>query len=132
MLGQLIYLFSKPSTTIPVTSVKLNKTSQTIEKGATVSLTATVNPSNATNKNVTWKSSNTKVATVDQNGKVKGTAKGTATITVTTKDGAKTATCKVTVKDPANIKVTSVKLNKTSQTIRKGVNSIINCNSQSK
>ena len=42
-----------------ITSVKLNKTSQTIEKGSTVSLTATVNPSNATNKGVTWTSSNT-------------------------------------------------------------------------
>ena len=105
---------------IAVTSIKLNTTTANLERDKTLSLTATVNPSNATNKNVTWKSSNTKVATVDSNGKVKGIAKGSATITVTTKDGSKTATCKVTVKDPAIIKVTSVKLNKTSQTIEKG------------
>ncbi|MBQ9361437.1 MAG: Ig-like domain-containing protein, partial [Lachnospiraceae bacterium] len=50
-----------------------------------------------TTKNVTWKSSNKKVATVDKNGKVKGIKKGTATVTVTTKDGKKKAVCKVTV-----------------------------------
>ena len=77
--------------------VKLNKTSQTIEKGSTVSLTATVNPSNATNKGVTWTSSNTKVATVNSTGKVTAIDSGSATITVKTKDGNKTASCKITV-----------------------------------
>lgn len=88
----------KVTVTQPVTSVKLNKTKLTLSKGKTETLKATVNPSNATNKAVTWKSSNTKVATVDSKGKVKAVAKGTATITVTTKDGSKTVTCKVTVK----------------------------------
>ena len=101
---------------VPVTGVKLNKTSQTIAVGKTAALKATVSPSNATNKNVTWKSSNTAVATVSSKGVVTGKKAGTATITVTTKDGSKKATCKVTVKVP----VTGVKLNKTSQTVAVG------------
>jgi uncharacterized protein YjdB len=65
-------------------------------------LTATINPSNATDKTVTWKSSNTAIATVDQNGKVTAAEVGSAVITVTTNDGSKTATCSVTVKKPGN------------------------------
>ena len=53
---------------------------------------------NASDKNVTWSTSNKSIAIVDSSGKVKGVAKGTATITVKTKDGSKTAKCKVTVK----------------------------------
>ena len=87
---------------IPVTSVSLNKTELTIEKGKSETLTATVNPSDATNKAVTWQSSNTAIATVDQNGKVTAKELGNVTITVTTKDGSKTATCSITVKRPAN------------------------------
>lgn len=60
-------------------------------------MTATVNPSNATNKNVTWNSTNTDVATVTQNGLVTAVGKGTADITVTTEDGSYTATCHVRV-----------------------------------
>ncbi|MBQ8279207.1 MAG: Ig-like domain-containing protein [Roseburia sp.] len=85
----------------PVTGVSLNKTSATLtSKGATTQLTATVSPSSATNKSVTWKSSNTSVATVSSNGLVTAVGNGTATITVTTKSGSKTATCKVTVSIP--------------------------------
>ncbi len=83
---------------VAATGVKLNKTSLSLEKGKNTTLTATVTPSNATNKTVTWTSSNTKVATVT-NGKVVGVAEGTATITVKTNNG-KTATCKVTVTKP--------------------------------
>ena len=57
-------------------------------------------PSNATNQNVTWSSDKPEVATVDANGKVTAKAAGTATITVTTEDGKKTATCTVTVEKP--------------------------------
>lgn len=99
----------KPGTTpqtVSVTGVTLTKT-LTLAKGKTKTLVATVAPANATNKKVTWKSSNSKVVTVDQNGKIKAVKKGTATITVTTADGSKTATCKVTV----NIPSTKVKLN---------------------
>ena len=82
---------------VTVTGVTLNKTELTLETGGSETLTATVAPSDAANKNVTWKSSNTAVATVDDNGKVTGVAAGEATITVTTEDGGKTATCKVSV-----------------------------------
>ena len=82
---------------VSVTGVSLNKTSLTLTEGSTSQLTATVEPNNATNRNVTWSSSNSKVATVDGNGKVTAHKAGTATITVTTEDGNKTATCAVTV-----------------------------------
>lgn len=65
--------------------------------GANETLTATVAPTNATDKTVTYKSSDTSVATVDSTGKVSGVKAGTADITVTTKDGSKTAKCTVTV-----------------------------------
>ncbi len=87
---------------VPVVSVSLNKTELTLEKGKNATLTATINPSNATDKTVTWKSSNTAIATVDQNGKVTAAEVGSAVITVTTNDGSKTATCSVTVKKPGN------------------------------
>ena len=82
------------------TSVALNKTTLTLDTGKTSTLKATVYPSNAANKKCTWSSSNTRVATVDGNGKVTAKASGTATITVKTSNG-KTATCKVTVNLPA-------------------------------
>ena len=94
---------------VAVTGVKLNTTSATIDEGKTVTLKATIEPSKATNQEVTYKSSNTKVATVNSSGKVKGVSEGTAKITVTTKDGNKTATCKVTVK-AAEKKVTKIEL----------------------
>ena len=100
---------------ILATSVTLNQTSASLYPGETVQLTATVLPSNATNKAVTWRSSNTAVATVDSNGKVTAKATGTATITVTTADGSgKTATCAITVNP---VLATSVSLNQTSATL---------------
>lgn len=65
--------------------------------GANETLTATITPAAATDKTVTYKSSDTSVATVDSTGKVSGVKAGTADITVTTKDGSKTAKCTVTV-----------------------------------
>ncbi|MFO7658626.1 MAG: Ig-like domain-containing protein [Bacteroidales bacterium] len=82
---------------IPVTGVSVSPTSATVNMGATTQLTATVAPLNATNKNVSWGSNNTSVATVSSTGLVSGVAAGSATITVTTQDGSKTATCAVTV-----------------------------------
>ncbi|MGD0591270.1 MAG: malectin domain-containing carbohydrate-binding protein [Bacteroidota bacterium] len=87
---------------VPVTGVSVSPTTVSINTGATSQLTATVSPSNATNKNVTWSSSNTAVATVNSTGLVTGVASGTATITVTTADGAKTATSAVTVTQSSN------------------------------
>ena len=82
---------------IPVTSVTLNKTSASLKKGETLTLTATVAPSDAANKSVTWSSGNTSVATVTTSGVVTAVGEGTAVITVTTADGGKTATCTVAV-----------------------------------
>lgn len=94
---------STQSTTISVTSVSLNRSSATLEKGDTLSLSATVSPSNASNKSVTWSSSNTSVATVSSSGVVTAKSAGTATITVKTSDGNKTAKCTITVKNPVSV-----------------------------
>lgn len=82
-----------------VTSIKLNATKKTIYNGKSFTLKAKVNPKNAANKAVTYKSSNKKIATVTSKGVVKGIKPGKATITVTAKDGSKkSAKCIVTVK----------------------------------
>ena len=82
-----------------VSSISLNKTSANLAIGGTVELSATVSPSDAVDKSVTWSSSNTSVATVNATtGVVTAVAEGTATITATANDGSgKTATCSVTV-----------------------------------
>lgn len=98
-----------------VASVSLNKSEASLYEGETVSLIATITPSNATNKNVIWSSSDTSVATV-LNGKVTALKAGTTSITVTTEDGGKTATCNVTVK----AKVVGVSLNRTAVTLYEG------------
>lgn len=85
------------SSTVAVTSVSLNPTSVTLSVGGTQQLTPTVLPSNATNKNVSYASNNTGVATVNASGLVTAIANGTATITVTTADGNKTNTAAITV-----------------------------------
>ena len=102
-----------------VTGVKLNKNTTTIKVGGTETLTATVEPANATNKAVTWSSDNISVATVDANGLVTAVAEGSATITVTTEDGSKTASCTVTV-TTATVPVTGVTLDQTSLTLDVG------------
>lgn len=83
--------------TVAVIGVALDYTTATLQVGGTQTLNVTFNPTNATNQNVIWSTSNDTVATVDQNGKVTAVATGSATITVTTEDGSKTATCEVTV-----------------------------------
>ena len=84
-------------TTVAVTGVSVDATAS-VNVGETTTLTATVSPNNATNKNVTWESSDESIATVDENGVVTGVAAGVATITVTSvADNTKTATCTVTV-----------------------------------
>ena len=82
---------------IPITSVTLNKQNMTLVKGTSETLKATINPSDTTDSKVlTWTTSDSKVATVDSNGKVTGVSEGKATITVRTSNG-KTASCKVAV-----------------------------------
>ena len=91
---------------ILVTGVTLNKSELALYTGGSATLTATVQPDDATNKAVNWSSSDEAVATVDTNGKVTAKAAGEATITATAADGSgKSATCTVTVK-PAEYTVT--------------------------
>ena len=86
--------------TQPVTSVTLDKNTLELYTGSSENLTATVAPDNATNKTVTWSSSDNTVATVDNNGNVTAVKEGTATITATAADGSGcSATCTVTVTD---------------------------------
>lgn len=82
--------------TTDVESVTLDKTEAIVGKGATLTLTAAINPSNASDKSLTWVSSDEKVATVDQNGTITGVKAGTADITVKAAND-KSAVCKVTV-----------------------------------
>ena len=105
--------------TVPVSGVTLNKTALSLPVGGTETLTATVAPDNATNKNVTWSSDHESVATVDATGKVTAVGAGTATITVTTVDQSKTATCEVTV-TAAPVPVSGVSLNKDSTSLTVG------------
>ena len=88
-------LEQRPS--IPVTGVVLNRSNAQLAVGDTLSLEATIQPGNASNKAVTWSSDNEAIATVDENGMVTALANGTAVITVTTQDGSLTDTCTVTV-----------------------------------
>lgn len=83
---------------VSVTGVSLDKTVAELEVGGTLTLTVAVEPANATNQNVSWSSSDVKVATVE-NGTVTAVAAGTADITVKTADGGKEAACTVTVKE---------------------------------
>ena len=102
----------------PVESVSLDKSSATLIEGEELTLKATVNPENASNKNVTWTSSDSSVASV-ADGKVTALKAGKATITVKTDDGGKTASCEVTV-TPKVYPVESVSLDKSSATLIEG------------
>jgi uncharacterized protein YjdB len=93
---------------VAVTGVSLNKTTLSLPVDETETLIVTIVPANATNKNVTWSSSDTAIATVYAPGLVKAVAVGSATITVRTADGSKTASCSLTV---IPVAVTGVSLN---------------------
>jgi uncharacterized protein YjdB len=80
--------------------VKLNKTSLTLKKGNTLTLKASIQPSNASNKKITWTSSNKSVATVSSKGKITAIGTGTCTITAKTQSGGKQAKCRIIVKAP--------------------------------
>lgn len=86
-----------PPPTVAVTNVKIEATKTTLKVGETTMLKAVVEPTTATNKKVTWSSSDDKVAIIDSNGQVKGIKEGEATITATTEDGNKKATLKITI-----------------------------------
>lgn len=88
--------------TVPVIGITLSPTELTLDVNEISVLTATISPSNASNKNVTWTSSNESVAVVDS-GTVTAIGAGSATISVITQDGNKIATCAVTVNAPAQV-----------------------------
>ena len=113
---------SDNTTTVPVASIALDKSSLDLEVEKTYTLVATITPDNATDKSVTWTSSDESVATVDK-GVVTAIKVGNATITA--KAGEKSAECKVTVKDKqqTNIPVTGVTLNKSSLELKEGESS---------
>ena len=89
----------RPVYSVPVSGIELNKSSISLNRGESGPLTATIFPSEATNRNVNWSSFNTSVAMVDANGLVTAVSTGTAIITATTVDGGFTAECTVTVKE---------------------------------
>lgn len=114
--------------TIAVTGVTLDKPSASLAKGSTQILTATIAPVNATNKTLSWASSNSTVATV-VNGVVTGKTIGSSTITVTTADGGKIAICNVTVtaggSSPYDSTYYALAIGKTGESLKATLNDII-------
>ena len=106
----------KEDPVIAVTGISLDQSSLTLDIGGTANLTATVSPSNATNKAVSWSTSNQSVATVN-NGTVTAVAAGTVTITATA--GGKSATCSVTV-NKKEVAVASIDLDQTEAELETG------------
>ena len=110
---------NKKDTNITITEVRLNKSTETLKEGDTTTLTATVLPENTTDsKSVSWRSSNSEVATVDANGTVTAKRAGTAVITATSTNG-KSAGCTVTV-SRKEIPITEISLDKSSATLTEG------------
>jgi uncharacterized protein YjdB len=103
--------------TVAVAAISLDKATDTVTVGSVDKLNATIVPADATNKSLFWSTNNASIATVSSNGLVTGVAAGSTTITVTTVDGGKTATCAVTVVDMA---VSGVSLSKSVSTIYVG------------
>ena len=100
--GSVTYTFDKnavrlPNANVPTTGISLNATQFTMGVGESKTITATVSPSNATNKNVTWTSSNTSVATVSSSGVVKAVGAGGAVITAKTASGGFTGMAEIVV-----------------------------------
>ena len=104
---------------VPVTGVSLDKTNLSMKVGEKATLKATVTPEDATNKTVTWTSSDSSIAEVSTLGEVTAKAAGEVTITATTQDGGKTATCTVKV-SAKEVKVTEVTLNHTNLDLQTG------------
>jgi hypothetical protein len=105
--GTVILTLTVNAKSVAVTSVSLNKGTDTLTVGGTDTLSATITPINATNQQVEWTSSNPSVLTVN-NGIIKGISAGTAIITADTADGNKSATCAVTVTDSNITNITNI------------------------
>ena len=113
-----IKAYTDEATEVKVTGIALNKTSAEINAGDTLTLTATVSPSNASDSTVTWSTSDSTVATVSSTGVVTAVGGGTANITCTANDGSNiSATCSVTVKVP----ISGISLNKSTLALEKGI-----------
>ena len=106
---------AKKNGTRPVKSISLDSTSRTMYVGDTITLHATVKPSDATNRSVTWASRDTSVVTVDRRGNVKAVSTGSTTVTATA--GGKSTTCLITVKPVA---VAGISLNRSSAILTVG------------
>lgn len=105
----------------PVTSINISNSTMTVRKGTDFWLNATCLPENAMNKSVIWSSSDTSIATVDQNGKVNTLEPGSCVITATSQDSGVLAKCSLTVLQP----ITGIYLNTTSKTILSGERFVI-------
>lgn len=101
---------------VSVTGIRIDKTTLTLLKDHNYKLVATISPENATNSTISWSSSNSSVATVDETGNIKAIAAGATNITATSADGKYSASCSVTV----NVNVSSIILSETSITLEKG------------
>ncbi len=112
-----ICVINVKSNTIPVTGITLNKTEVEMDVGKTLQLSVTIKPSNATDRKVSWTTSDQSIATVSSKGLV--TTKKTGTVTITAQVGGKKAVCLIEVED-AGIPATSITLNKTSASIVEG------------
>lgn len=110
------------SSVVSVTGIALNKNTLELSVNSSATLKATIKPNNASNKGISWSSSNSKVAVVDTNGKITGKSAGTAVITATTKDGKYEATCKVTVN---TVKVSGVSITTKPLTMYVGENKTV-------
>ncbi len=126
--NQSIYTMNGTKSEINVTEIKLDKKELTLAEGEEYTFTTTITPIDATDKSITWSSSDEKVAKVEF-GKVTALKEGTATITAKTVDGNYTDTCTVTVTKKAgeekDIKVTAVKLSESTLSLKKGEKSKI-------
>lgn len=95
---------------ILVSEIRLSESTLVLKKGESLTLIPIIIPENATNQTVTWTSSNPSVLSVDENGNVSALEFGNATLTVTTEDGGKTATCAVTVDNKGSLRVETVEI----------------------
>ena len=91
-----------PASPIPVSGIVVSPSTASVFTGSAINLTAVVSPDNAANKNVSWVSNNTAVATVNSTGVVTGQSTGSAIITATTQDGGRTSSCQITVASNTN------------------------------
>ncbi len=122
-------IVTAPVVNVPVTSVSLDTSAVSLEVGDVHTFVVTVLPQDATNKEVTWASSNSSVVSVGAGNQITALSEGSATVTVTTRDGNRTATCAVTVTDPnappASVPVTSVSLNESTLSLMVGETSTL-------